>query len=149
MSIKKIYTSYAGLLDKLKDLAPLIFRLLLAYCFFEPAWNKLQDVNAIGDWFASMELPAPHLQAWMATITECLGVILLTLGLGTRVIAIPLIITMLVAIKTVHWENGFAAGNNGFEIPMYYALMLLSLVFTGSGKISIDYLLSKKQAEKN
>ncbi len=134
---------YASAVEKLKDLSPLIFRLILAYGFLEPAWNKLQDVHAIGDWFASMDLPAPYAQAWMATITECLGIILLTLGLGTRIIAVPLIVTMLVAIKTVHWDNGFAAGNNGFEIPFYYALMLLSLIFTGSGKISLDYVLSK------
>ncbi|HXB40902.1 MAG TPA: DoxX family protein [Bacteroidia bacterium] len=145
MGIKKIYTNYSNVLDKLKDFSPLIFRLLLAYGFAEPAWNKLQDVHAIGDWFASMELPAPYLQAWMATITECSGVILLTLGLGTRIIAIPLIITMLVAIKTVHWANGFPAADNGYEIPFYYALMLLSLIFTGSGKISLDYVFSKNK----
>lgn len=147
MSLKSIYTNYTHALDKLKDLGPLIFRLLLAYGFLEPAWNKIQDVHAIGDWFASMNLPAPYFQAWLATLTECLGIILLTLGLGTRIIAIPLIITMIVAIKTVHWENGFSAGNNGYEIPFYYALMLLSLIFTGSGKISLDYLISRRRAQ--
>jgi len=143
MSIKTVYTNFNTGLDKLKDLSPLILRLLLAYGFLEPAWNKLQDVNAIGEWFASMELPAPYLQAWLATLTECLGVVLLALGLGTRIIAIPLIIVMLVAIKTVHWENGFTAGDNGYEIPFYYILMLLSLVFTGSGKFSLDHLFAK------
>jgi putative oxidoreductase len=51
---------------------------------------------------------------------------------------------MLVAIKTVHWENGFAAGDNGYEIPLYYMIMLLSLLFTGAGRISVDYLLARK-----
>lgn len=145
MGIKKLYTGYTHTLDNLRDLAPLMLRLILAYGFFEPAWNKIQDVHAIGEWFESMELPAPYLQAWMATITECLGVILLVLGLGTRIIAVPLVITMIVAIKTVHWENGFAAGDNGYEIPLYYALMLLCLIFTGSGKISLDHVLSKNK----
>lgn len=144
MQINQLYKRYASTLDGLKDLSPLIFRLLLAYGFAEPAWNKVQDVHAIGEWFQSMELPAPYFQAWLATITECLGVVLLTLGLGTRLIAFPLIITMLVAIKTVHWENGFSAGNNGYEIPFYYLLMLVSLLFTGSGKISVDHLIWKR-----
>jgi len=59
MSVKTLYANYNAGLDKLKDLSPLLLRLLLAYGFFEPAWNKLQDVNGIGEWFASMELPAP------------------------------------------------------------------------------------------
>ena len=143
MSIKSIYHRYIGVLDKFKDISPLIFRLLLAYGFAEPAWNKVQDVHAIGEWFETMELPAPYFQAWLATLTECAGVILLTLGLGTRIIAFPLIVTMLVAIKTVHWENGFSAGNNGYEIPFYYMMMLFSLLFTGSGKISLDHLFGK------
>ncbi|MGZ3863076.1 MAG: HvfX family Cu-binding RiPP maturation protein [Bacteroidia bacterium] len=144
MSIKALYLSYSAKMEMLKDLSPLIFRLLLAYGFYEPAMNKLADINAIGDWFAGMGLPAPHLQAYLATFTECAGVILLFLGLGIRIITIPLIITMFVAIKTVHWENGFSAGDNGYEIPFYYMLMLVSLLLTGAGKFSIDYLLAKK-----
>jgi putative oxidoreductase len=148
MSIKSLYDSYVRVTDGLRDLAPLIFRLVLAYGFFEPAWNKIQDVHAIGEWFESMELPAPYLQAWLATLTECLGVILLAVGLGTRIIAVPLVGVMLVAIKTVHWENGFAAGDNGYEIPFYYICMLLCLVFLGSGRFSLDYLLARR-AVKN
>jgi putative oxidoreductase len=142
--IKKLYLGYASKLEMLKDLSPLIFRLLLAYGFYEPAMNKLADIHAIGEWFAGMGLPAPYFQAYLATFTECAGVLLLTIGLGTRIITIPLIVTMIVAIKTVHWENGFPAGDNGYEIPLYYMLMLFSLLLTGSGKLSVDYLLSKK-----
>ncbi len=145
MSIKTIYLSYANKVKKVKDIIPpLLFRLILAYGFYGPAMMKLNDVHSIGDWFAGMGIPAPYFQAYLATGTECLGIILLTLGLGVRVISIPLIIMMLVAIKTVHWGNGFEAGENGFEIPLYYILMLISLICTGAGKISLDYLISKK-----
>jgi putative oxidoreductase len=77
-------------------------------------------------------------------ITEVLGIILLTLGFGTRVIALPLMFVMVVAIFTTHISNGFAAGDNGFEIPLYYILMLFALVVYGSGKFSLDYLLGRK-----
>jgi putative oxidoreductase len=145
MSIKTIYLNYVNRVETVKDvLPPLLFRLILAYGFYKPAMAKLQDVHAIGDWFAGMGLPAPYFQAYLATGTECLGVILLTLGLGVRIISIPLIITMLVAIKTVHWGNGFEAGKNGYEIPLYYILMLVSLICTGAGKISVDYLIGRR-----
>ena len=52
---------------------------------------------------------------------------------------------MLVAIFTVHIGNGFDAGDNGFEIPFYYFLMLLSLFVFNGGKYSVDYLISKKK----
>ncbi|MEO8762163.1 MAG: DoxX family protein [Bacteroidia bacterium] len=145
MSIKTIYLSYATKVEKAKDvLPPLLFRLILAYGFYGPAEMKLHDVHAIGDWFAGMGIPAPYFQAYLATGTECLGIILLILGLGVRIISIPLIIVMLVAIKTVHWAHGFEAGDNGYEIPLYYILMLISLICTGAGKVSLDYLIGKK-----
>ena len=59
-------------------------------------------------------------------------------------ISIPLMFTMVVAIVTVHLGNGFEAGNNGYEIPLYYLLMLFALLVNGSGKISLDHLIERK-----
>ncbi len=145
MSLKTIYLNYASKVEILKDIIPpLAFRLILAYGFYEPAMMKLHDIHSIGEWFEGMGLPAPYFQAYLATFTECLGVILLILGLGVRIISVPLIITMLVAIKTVHLANGFPAGDNGYEIPFYYILMFISLICSGAGKVSLDYLIAKK-----
>lgn len=84
----------------------------------------------------------------MAATTELLGAILLALGLFTRLISIPLIFIMLVAIYTVHLSNGFEAGDNGFEIPLYYILMLLTLVVYGAGKISADFFIKRATFSK-
>ena len=138
--IHKIETT----LSKLSDFPLLFIRLILAYGFFNPALMKLQDINGIAEWFDSIGIPFPLLNAYLATVTETLGVLLLALGLFTRFISIPLIITMIVAIVTVHGVNGFEAGNNGFEIPLYYIVMLFVLLVYGSGKISIDSIISKK-----
>ncbi|MCW3078281.1 MAG: DoxX family protein [Bacteroidetes bacterium] len=129
--------------DKGQDFALLFLRIVLAYGFWEPAKKKWADINAIAEWFGSLGIPSPKLNAYLAASTEMAGVFLLILGLGTRFISFPLIITMLVAIKTVHWTNGFAAGENGFEIPLYYMLMLFVLITFGAGKISIDYLIKR------
>jgi putative oxidoreductase len=129
------------LTEDLKDIPLLILRLILAYGFYQPAMMKWKDINAIGDWFKSMDYPFPYINAYLAGITEFAGFILLLLGFGTRLISIPLMITMLVAIFTVHFSSGFAAGNNGFEIPLYYFVMLFTLLIYGSGKLSIDGLI--------
>lgn len=138
--LQKIYTQF----DKLKDFSLLALRLVLAYGFYQPAMMKLKDISGITDWFESMGMPFPTINAYLATFTETLGVGLLTLGLFTRIISIPLIIIMIVAIITVHVGNGFAAGDNGFEIPLYYIIMLFTLTTFGSGKFSVDNYLPKK-----
>jgi putative oxidoreductase len=88
-----------------------------------------------------MGIPFPTLNAYMAATTELLGVILLTLGLFTRLISVPLIVVMIVAIMTVHLTHGFSAGDNGFEIPLYYMLFLSIFASFGAGKFSLDHLL--------
>lgn len=118
-------------------------RLILAYGFYEPAKAKWSDIDAIVAWFGELGIPAPALNAYLAAGTEALGVLLLVLGLGTRLIAGPLITTMIVAIVTVHGENGFAASDNGYEIPLYYILFLLTLIGFGSGRLSVDALLAR------
>lgn len=139
--IQKFYNQ----LEKLRDLPLLFIRLILAVGFFGPAMMKWKDIGAIAQWFGTLGMPFPTLNAYLAAGTEALGVVLLTLGLFTRIISIPLIITMLVAIVTVHLHNGFEAGNNGFEIPLYYMIMLFTLLVYGSGRISLDNWLSQKR----
>ena len=123
-------------------------RWILAYGFYSPAMMKWKDINSIGEWFGSMGIPAPLLNAYLAATTEIVGVVLLALGLFTRIISIPLMVTMVVAIVTVHLSNGFEAGNNGYEIPLYYLIMLLTLVIYGGGKFSLDYLLFGDQGDR-
>jgi len=140
----KVYFNLVNKMEKLRDIPLLFLRLILAYGFYGPAMMKFSDVKSIAEWFEGMEMPAPLLNAYLATYTELAGFILLTLGLGTRLISIPLMITMIVAIKTLHWENGFEAGENGYEIPLYYFLMLFTLLIYGGGKLSLDYLITRK-----
>ena len=142
--MKTIYTKFTEAFKELNDLSLLLIRLVLAYGFYGPATMKLKDIHAIGDWLSSMNYPLPYFNVWMATIIEVFGIILLTLGLGIQLISIPLMIVMLVALLSVHLGNGFEAGNNGFEIPLYYLLMLFVLLTQGAGKYSIDQLINKK-----
>lgn len=111
------------LLRKLHDLlnltsmadfmAPLALRLYLAPIFWMAGTGKLANMDSTIDWFGNADwglgLPFPALLAWMATLTEVGGAILLVLGLAVRWISVPLLVTMVVAMVTVHWQNGWLA----------------------------------------
>ena len=142
-TLLKYYESATAMLENLSDIPLLLMRLVLAYGFWGPGMMKWKNIDAVAEWFGSMGIPFPTLNAYLSATTEVGGAILLILGLGTRLISIPLMVVMLVAIYTVHLGNGFEAGDNGFEIPLYYLIMLITLLIYGGGKISSDFFIKR------
>jgi uncharacterized membrane protein YphA (DoxX/SURF4 family) len=94
-------------------LGPLLLRLYLVPIFWMAGtkkWGSMEDTIA---WFGNPDwglgLPYPAVMAYLATGTEILGAILLAVGLAVRWISIPLMVTMVVAAVSVHWQNGWLA----------------------------------------
>jgi putative oxidoreductase len=143
--INKINGISEKILGNFQSIFLLLARLVIAYGFFEPALNKWNSISDTAAWFESLGIPFPLLNVYISASVESIGVVLLALGLLTRVISLPLIATMVVAILTVHIGNGFSSGDNGFEIPLYFLLFLGVFASFGPGKFSLDYFLSKKQ----
>jgi putative oxidoreductase len=141
--IMTIHRSFTNKMEMAKDLPLLAIRIVLAYGFWGPATMKWNNIDGIIQWFEGMNMPFPTLNAYMATATEMAGVFLLLSGLLTRLISIPLMVVMLVAIFTVHYSNGFEAGENGFEIPLYYLIMLFTLLVYGGGRLSLDNIIKR------
>ena len=79
--LKKTYTLSRNILQNFQSLSLLFARLAVAYGFYEPALNKWKDINSVANWFGTMGIPFPTLNAYMAATTEALGVVLLTIGL--------------------------------------------------------------------
>jgi len=94
-------------------LGPLALRLYLVPIFWMAGSKKLADIESTAAWFGNPDwglgLPFPELMAWMASLTEAGGAIMLFFGIGVRWISIPLLFTMLVAAVTVHLQNGWLA----------------------------------------
>lgn len=110
-AIVNVSLQATGILDKIRDatdfIAPLLLRVFLAPVFIYAGMNKLANAENVAFWFASLGIPAPTLSVYMAGTAELVGGILLLAGLAVRWIAIPLMITMIVAAVTAHWENGW------------------------------------------
>lgn len=108
-----VYQKIIHALQHLDGVASLALRLYLVPIFWMAGMNKLTSFQDIVLWFGSgdggLGLPFPWLMAALATAAELGGAVLLALGLCTRIISIPLIVTMIVAIFTVHLPNGWQA----------------------------------------
>ncbi|CAA0096076.1 Putative oxidoreductase CatD [Halioglobus japonicus] len=98
---------------KLDFLAPLLLRLYLAPIFISAGLTKFVAFDDTVSWFGNEDwglgLPLPWLMAFLAVFAELVGGFMLLFGLATRYTAIPLMITMLVAIFSVHWDSGWFA----------------------------------------
>ncbi|MFN2348485.1 MAG: DoxX family protein [Thioalkalivibrio sp.] len=131
-------------------LAPVGLRLLLAYEFGNAGLEKLKADN----WFEFIQddFPFPFsilpvgLSWFMATWSEILGAIALVIGLGTRFAVVSLIILDLVAWYSVHAGNGYNVSDNGWLLPLFFLVMLVTLLFTGPGKLSVDAVIKGRLA---
>jgi putative oxidoreductase len=123
-------------------------RLLLAYEFGESGLEKLRGDN----WFADIQgdFPFPFsvvpadISWFLATWTELIGAAALVIGLGTRFWAVSLLILDIVAWASVHGGNGYNVCDNGYKLPLMYLVMLLPLVLSGPGRLSIDHWIRSR-----
>ena len=92
--------------------------------------------------FAGWGIPWPHFNAALSAYTEFIGGLLTIFGIGTRLVSIPMIINMLVAILKVNLMSVNTL-DDFFELdePLY-ALTYLWLLISGPGWVSVDYLIS-------
>lgn len=67
----------------------------------------------------------------------------LALGLLTRVVAVPIIGFLAIAIVTYHWF-GFAWENRGFEYPLFWAIVVFHFLVRGGGAWSLDAVIGRE-----
>jgi putative oxidoreductase len=136
-------------------------RLLLGWDFFESGLEKLHGEN----WFADIadKFPFPFnllpVEAnWqIATWFELAGGIALAIGLGTRFFAASLVVVTYVAIVSVHWPESWSTlgelaqgyvftdrGHGNFKLPVLFLGMLLPLILSGPGRLSLDALIRRR-----
>ena len=103
-------------------------------------------------------VPAPVPTAWLVTLLEMFGGLAILAGVLVALVSIPLIVSMLVAMFTVHARYGFSSINTigltadgpkfgppGYEVNLLYIAGLASLILGGAGAMSVDRLLSRRR----
>lgn len=151
-AVRKCYDSEIKYLSYFQPVLLLLLRLLFGWGFFKAGLGKLQNIDNTADYFNGLGIPLPTLNAYLAGATECFGGILLALGVGSRVVTIPLIFTMVVAYLTQHidelqslWTVPSGASYNPAPFvkaaPFPYLLTSLLVLLFGPGGLSVDGLL--------
>ena len=139
-----------SILDTQASIAATMLRIPVGIIFMAHGAQKLfgwfggYGLEATGQWMASIGLEPGFLMALLAGSAEFFGGLFLVLGLLTRPTALALAITMLVAIVTVHLENGLFMSNNGYEFGLTLMVASLSLMFSGAGRFALDTALVSK-----
>ena len=111
-------------------------------------WFGGYGLEGTAAWMASIGLEPGLPMAAMAGGAEFFGGLLLIVGLLVRPTALVLAITMVVAIVTVHLQNGLFMANNGYEFGLALLAVSVALALRGAGSLSADQLLLAQLAKK-
>lgn len=125
----------------------LAIRLYWGWQFWQAGWGKLQDISKPIGFFTQLGIPFPVFNAWLVSILECVGGIMLFVGLASRLISIPLVIDMTVAYVTADREalrSIFAEPGKFYGADPYTFWFAALLIFIfGPGSFSIDCLIAR------
>ncbi|WP_213995695.1 DoxX family protein [Arsukibacterium sp.] len=134
------YQQFRGRLALFSGVAPLLLRLILAPVLIQAGWNKFRHFADTVAWFGNSDwglgLPLPWLLASLAIAAELIGGVMLLLGLLTRLVTIPLLVTMLVAIFAVHLPYGWPAIADSSSWLADGTILLNERVMDSSDKIA-------------
>jgi putative oxidoreductase len=133
--------------DRLRDPLLLVLRLFIGWQLYVTGRGKLEHIDRIVDFFTHLGIPAPALNAHFVAWLETVGGVLLFVGLLARLIAVPLSITMLVALMTADHDavtkifsepDGFLAA-----APVPFLVVSLIVLAFGPGCFSLDWLIRR------
>jgi len=127
----------------------LLTRLVVGFAFYDSGSGKLENMANTVDFFTKLNLPFPELNAAFVARLEYYGGMLLLAGVLTRLVALLLSSTMIVALLTADRETFVGAFMRTSEVglsdvaPFVLGVFLSWLVIRGAGAISVDALLKR------
>jgi putative oxidoreductase len=128
------------------DYGLFFLRIVVGSVFFAHGAQKLfgwwggGGLRGTAGWLGSSGFRPPRLMALAVALSESSGA-LLVLGVATPLVALALAATMVVAVGTAHWKNGFWAGKGGYEFNLVLWAAVIAIAAIGPGRFSIDRLV--------
>jgi putative oxidoreductase len=125
----------------------LFVRLYWGWQFAQTGWGKLHNLPHVIEFFTGLGIPAPAANAYFISVLELVGGILLALGLGGRLIALPLAVDMFVAYLTADRAALLSIFSDPDKFsaaaPFTYLMASLIVLIFGPGRYSLDCLIER------
>jgi len=148
-TIEKFYLLLIRVANSLQSPFLLLVRVYWGWQMAQTGWGKLQDLDKVTNFFSSLGIPAPWLNAHFIAVLEFVGGILLILGLGSRLIALLIASDMIVAYIAADREALLSIFSNPdkFYAAAPYTFLIASLIVLifGPGKFSLDALIAARR----
>jgi putative oxidoreductase len=147
------YVKYVQKASHLQSFVLLFLRLTIAWQLAESGYGHLMNIEGTAQHFREWGVPLPVLSVHISGATELIGGILLILGLGARLIAVPLLFNFNVAYATASRGNLIQLFTGPMRLDAYdavindtaFTMIVLSLTMLafGAGKASVDHCLKR------
>ncbi len=146
-ALQKLYGLFVKAANSLQSPFLLAVRLYWGWQFFQTGWGKFHRLPQVVQFFASLGVPMPAFNAYFVSGLELVGGILLAIGLGGRIIALPLAFDMVIAYVTADRDalRAFFSDPGTFynAAPFTFLLASLIVLIFGSGLFSVDAILAR------
>lgn len=147
-NMPKLYGLLIRAASSLQSIFLLLVRVYWGWQFWQTGWGKLQDLGKVTNFFTSLGIPAPAVNATFISGLEFAGGILLAIGLASRPVALLLSVDMLVAYIAADREAllSVISSPDKFTGAAPYTFLFASLIVLifGPGKFSVDAILSRR-----
>jgi len=145
--IRRAYELFVTAANLLQSPLLLALRIYFFWQLFQTGQGKLSNIAKIIDYFTSLGIPVPTVNAYFVSSLECFGGLLLIVGLASRPIALMVAISMCVAYLTADLEAVTSIFSDSDKFvkadPFPYLMTALIVLAFGPGLISIDALLKR------
>ena len=145
--IRRAYELLVTAANFLQSPLLLALRVYFFWQLFDTGKGKLSNIGKVSEWFASLGIPLPTLNAYFIDSLECFGSSLLIIGLASRPLSLLIVISMTVAYLVADFEavsNIFSDPDKFVKAdPFPFLLTALIVLVFGPGLFSIDALLKQ------
>ena len=130
-------------METLQDASILLARVGIGIIFVAHGWQKFftLGVSRVGEQFAGMGVPQPHVTAAIVAGVELAAGVALIAGILTPLAGILLGVDMVGAFYFVHATNGPFVAENGWELVVALGVGALLIAAVGAGRFSVDRVL--------
>lgn len=121
----------------------LLLRVVVGGIFFGHGAQKLfgwwegPGLAGVRGWLGGAGYRMPAVMAVVLACSESSG-LLFAFGLFTPFVALALTATMIVAVATTHWKNGFWSSKGGYEFNLSLVSVVVAVTMIGPGRFSLD-----------